>query len=295
MKKVGTRAQRTLHRTCQVTGVGYFSGADLHVRFVPAPEDTGVIFRRVDLPGKPMLAASASSVTRATRRTTLGQAPCQIEMVEHVLAALAGLKIDNCWVELDGPELPGLDGSAIDYVRALQAAGIETQDAERTIWGTDQPITVVDPQATLTLYPEEGEGLKVSYILDYGDFSPLGKQRHTHEVTPTAFGDGLANCRTFLLQEEAEALRAQGIGQRTQTADLLVIGAHGPIGNTLRYADEPARHKCLDIIGDLSLFGHDLGGHLVGYRSGHALNVRLVRRLHQLMTWQYVQPRRLAA
>jgi UDP-3-O-[3-hydroxymyristoyl] N-acetylglucosamine deacetylase len=295
MRKTGQRCQRTIEHPCLVTGVGYFTGADLQVRFVPAPEDTGIIFRRTDLRNKPVLPATVTSVTGANRRTTLGQSPGRIDMVEHVLSALAGLRIDNCEVELNGPELPGLDGSALAYVRALQAAGIETQNAEKDIWGTEVPITVVDAQATLTLYPDFGDGFKVSYILDYGNFSPLGIQRHTHEVTPTAFGDGLADCRTFLMQEEAEALRAQGIGQRTQFGDVLVIGPRGPVGNYLRYADEPARHKCLDIIGDLSLFGHDLSGHVVGYRSGHALNVRLVRRLHQLIVWRDVKPQRLAA
>lgn len=297
MKQFGARSQRTTQRNCVVIGVGYLTGADIEVRFVPAPPDTGIVFRRVDLPGKPLVPAVASSVTRANRRTTLGHATCQIDMVEHVLAALAGLRIDNCYVELNGPELPGLDGSAFAYVQTLKEAGIETQDAEKEIWGTDQPVTVVDPQATLTLYPEEGEGLKVSYILDYGDFSclGLGMQRHTHEVSPHAFCDGLAECRTFLMQGEAEMLRAQGIGSRTRLGDLLVFGPEGPVGNHLRHADEPARHKCLDIIGDTSLFGYDLCGHLVGYRSGHFLNVRLVRRLLQLRAWKDVQPRRLAA
>ena len=296
MKKYGYRSQRTMQRPCAVNGVGYLTGADLQVRFVPAPADTGIVFRRTDLPGMSTLPATAASVTRANRRTTLGQLPCQIDLVEHVLAALAGLRIDNCWIELNGPELPGLDGSALPYVRALKAAGIVVQDAHKEIWGTAEPITVVDAQATLTLYPsDEADTLKVSYILDYGDFSPLGMQRHTHRVTPTYFSDGLADSRTFLMQEEAEALRAQGIGQRTQFTDLLVFGPHGPVGNQLRYADEPARHKCLDIIGDLSLFGQDLCGHVVGYRSGHALNVRLVRRLLQLITWHNATPQRLAA
>jgi UDP-3-O-acyl-N-acetylglucosamine deacetylase len=219
-------------------------------------------------------------VTGTQRRTTLGHAPGQVTLVEHVLAALAGLRIDNCYVEVDGPEPPGLDGSARTFVDALQQAGSVLQPARRSVWSVTEPIYVATGGATLTLHPTDEPKLKVSYLLDYGPVSPIGRQSHTQVVTPDTFAHELAEARTFLLAEEAIELRRQGIGLRTTAADLLVIGPGGrPIGNQLRHADELARHKILDIVGDLSLFGHDLCGHVVAYRSGHPLNIELAREL----------------
>jgi UDP-3-O-acyl-N-acetylglucosamine deacetylase len=199
--------------------------------------------------------------------------------VEHVLAALAGLRIDNCLVELNAPEPPGLDGSARSFVKCLQDAGACLQSARRAVWGVDEPLLVRQGGATLALYPAQSDELRISYLLDYGSFSPLGRQRHTASITPESFANELAACRTFLLETEAAEFQRRGLGPRTQVTDLLVFGHSGPLHNRLRYADEPARHKILDLIGDLSLLGHDIRGHLVAYRSGHPLNVELVRAL----------------
>jgi UDP-3-O-acyl-N-acetylglucosamine deacetylase len=203
--------------------------------------------------------------------------------VEHVLAALAGMKIDNCLVEVDGPEPPGLDGSAHGFVQLLRQAGFRALDAKRPVWTVDAPVTVAQGDSTLTLHPAEDTGLKVSYFLDYGARSPIDRQLHTQRIDPTTFGVDIAPCRTFLLEEEATAFRKQGLGANTQISDLLVFGRRGPIDNQLRFANEPARHKILDIVGDLSLFGDDLCGHVVAYRSGHPLNIELVRALTQQM------------
>ena len=132
---------------------------------------------------------------------------------------------------------------------------------------------------TLALYPPGRDELKISYTLDYGLNSPIDRQRYTQAITAESFLNHLASCRTFLLESEATGLRSQGLGARTTAADLLVFGRRGPIDNGLRYANEPARHKILDLVGDLSLFGHDLRGHVVAYRSGHPLNIELVRQL----------------
>jgi UDP-3-O-acyl-N-acetylglucosamine deacetylase len=202
-----------------------------------------------------------------------------VTLVEHVLAALAGLRLDNCFVEVNAPEPPGLDGSAKGFVDALLGAGVRLQPARRAVWCVDSSIVLSHNGATLALHPDDGEELTASYLLDYGQHSPLGRQSHTQMVTPASFANDLADCRTFLLEEEAIALRQQGLGVRTSVSDLLVFGSTGPIGNRLRYANEPARHKILDLIGDLSLLGHDVRGRLVAYRSGHPLNVELVRAL----------------
>ncbi|MBY0230795.1 MAG: UDP-3-O-acyl-N-acetylglucosamine deacetylase [Gemmataceae bacterium] len=283
VRRHSTRPQRTIARPAAVAGPGILTGSPVRLRFQPAPADTGAVFVRADLPGKPRLPAHVSRVTGTARRTTLGTAPVQVALVEHVLASLAGLRIDNCLVELDGPEPPGLDGSAAAFVQALQGAGIVGQDAPRPVWGVDEPVTVRSGEACLTLHPPEGPGLLLTYFLDYGPLSPLVEQVATLELSPGAFARQVSRCRTFVLDHEADELRRQGIGAHLSPSDILVFGPRGPVENRLRFADEPARHKLLDMVGDLSLLGADLCGHLVAYRSGHPLNVRLCQELHARM------------
>jgi len=283
VRRQTTRPQRTIVHNREVRGVGLLTGADVGLRLLPAPPSTGVVFVRTDLPGRPRIPAQIDQVTGTNRRTTIGRPPAQVTLIEHVLAALTGLRIDNCIVELDAPEPPGLDGSSRGFVEVLLEAGVVNQPAVRGVWRVDQPVTVQAPGVSLTLHPpEEGiEGLTMSYFLDYGPGSPIGRQLATHQITPGVFIQDLAECRTFLLLEEAEELRRQGLGARTTTADLLVFGPRGPIENKLRHGNEPARHKVLDMIGDLSLLGVDLCGHVVACRSGHPLNIELARSLHQ--------------
>ena len=281
VRRLSYRYQRTIVRPAEVLGVGYLTGASVRLRFVPAPPYTGIVFVRVDLGPAACIAARVENVTGTQRRTTLGHAPVSVSLVEHVLAALAGLRIDNCFIELNAPEPPGLDGSAQRFVDCLQDAGARLQPARRAVWGIDEAIVVGHQGATLALHPAEDDELRVSYLLNYGPISSLGRQLHTAVVTPERFANYLAGSRTFLLEAEAREFQRQGLGARTQVTDLLVFGPHGPIHNQLRYADEPARHKILDLIGDLSLLGHDVRGHVVAYRSGHPLNVELVRALTQ--------------
>jgi len=279
VKKLSFRPQRTLARPTEVSGVGFLTGSNVHLRFLPAPADSGVVFVRTDLRTTPRIPATVRNVTGTQRRTTLGRAPAYVTLVEHVLAALGGLRIDNCFIELNAPEPPGLDGSARRFVEALVEAGPVLQSAKRPIWTVTEQVTVSHAGATLTLHPTDDDVLRVSYLLDYGLGCPIGWQSHTQNVAPEGFITDVAGCRTFLLEDEANEFRRQGFGVRLSPADLLVFGPRGPIGNCLRFANEPARHKVLDIIGDLSLFGADLRGHIVAYRSGHPLNVDLVREL----------------
>jgi UDP-3-O-[3-hydroxymyristoyl] N-acetylglucosamine deacetylase len=295
VRRIGSRSQRTLARPAEVRGTGYLTGADVTLRFLPAPACTGLRFVRTDLSPHVEVPAHVEQVTGTRRRTTLGTAPAEVGLVEHVLAALAGLRLDNVLIELDAPEPPGLDGSSRAFVAALLDAGFVTQPAARDCWHVEEPLMLESGGATLTLHPPgDDNGLTISYFLDYGAFSPLGRQLHTQVVTPTSFAEDLAACRTFLLREEAEELRRQGLGRRTTAADLLVFGPNGPIDNELRFANEPARHKVLDLVGDLALLGVDVCGHVVAYRSGHPLNVELVRGLHRRL-WPGRLPARTAA
>jgi UDP-3-O-acyl N-acetylglucosamine deacetylase len=281
LRRHSYRYQRTIARPVAVEGIGFLTGAVVHLRFEPAPADTGVVFVRTDLRPPAHIPARIDRVTGTQRRTTLGHLPAQVGLVEHVLASLAGLRIDNCFVELDAPEPPGLDGSAHGFVEVIRAAGPLLQGARQAAWCVDAPVVVSQGGATLALHPDVGGHLKVSYLLDYGLNSPIDRQSFTQIITPEHFAAEVAACRTFLLEREALELRRQGLGARITAADLLVFGPRGPIHNRLRFANEPARHKVLDIVGDLSLLGVDVLGHVVAYRSGHPLNIGLVRILSQ--------------
>ena len=282
MRRIGYRHQRTLARPAEVGGVGFITGARTRLRFLPAPPNTGHVFVRTDLPGRPATPARADRVTGTARRTTLGPPDAGVTLVEHVLAALAGLRIDNCVIELDAPEPPGLDGSAFGFVDALAAAGAVLQPQPRWVWAATEPVVVSHGGATIGLYPpddETGPDLRASYILDYGPQAVIPRQAYTVPITPDTFTREVSGCRTFLLEHEAHELRRQGVGTHLTASELLVFGPAGLIDNKLRFADEPARHKVLDLVGDLALFGADLIGRVVAYRSGHALNVTLAEQL----------------
>lgn len=279
VRVIGYRHQRTLAVPAEIEGVGFVTGARVRVRFLPAAPHSGLVFRRTDQPAAPPVPARADLVTGTARRTTLGPPEHGVTLVEHLLATLAGLRIDNCEIELNGPEPPGLDGSSAGYVAALSAAGATTQFARRSVWAVSESVVVSSGGATIALHPATDTALRASYLLDYGTIQPIHRQTFTVDVTPGEFVREVAGCRTFVTVSEAEALRKQGVGKHLTPADLIVFGERGPIGNRLRFADEPARHKVLDMIGDLALCGFDLAGHVVAYRSGHALNVELARTL----------------
>jgi UDP-3-O-acyl N-acetylglucosamine deacetylase len=303
------RYQRTITRPAEVWGIGYLTGANVCLRFLPAPPSSGIVFVRTDLRPRQYVPAHIDQVTGTQRRTTLGHPPVQIGLVEHVLAALAGLRIDNCEVELNAPEPPGLDGSSREFVTTLLKAGICRQGVPRSVYCVDESIVLHGRGTSLAIHPPMSiaswpgnpwltpmnHELRLTYILDYGLSSPIGRQMHTQVINPGSFAEELSSCRTFILEEEAEELRKQGLGTRTTVADLVVFGPKGPIDNTLRFANEPARHKVLDLVGDLALLGADLCGHVVAYRSGHPLNVELVRRLQQQLRLTCPLPQRQAA
>jgi UDP-3-O-[3-hydroxymyristoyl] N-acetylglucosamine deacetylase/3-hydroxyacyl-[acyl-carrier-protein] dehydratase len=275
-----SRRQRTLAEAAEVRGVGFFHGGDVTIRFHPAEADTGIVFRRSDLPGRPTIPARIESVIASHRRTTIRRGPASVEMIEHVMAALAGLQVDNAVVEIDGPECPGCDGSSRPFVEALDRAGIVEQDRMRRALVLEDSILVHEGEAVLAAHPVGSEGrLTLSYHLDYGREAPIPAQTFCVGLSAETFRTELAPSRTFLLESEATALRAAGLGTRTTAADLLIFGRDGVIGNALRYADECARHKVLDMVGDLALLGVDLHGLVVAYRSGHLTNAALARRL----------------
>ncbi|MHC4177204.1 MAG: UDP-3-O-acyl-N-acetylglucosamine deacetylase [Planctomycetota bacterium] len=272
-----TRNQRTIASPATVRGIGYWSGRDVRVEFRPAEADTGIVFVRDDLEGRPQIAATIENWTDTALRTTLRCGTAGVDMIEHIMAALAGLQIDNCRLCVDQAEMPGCDGSCLPFVEALSAAGIVEQDAIRPRRIIREIIRLGGAQSWIEARPCCTGDTVLEHELDYGSGGPIGHQSLDISLSPESFCDDLAASRTFVFQKEAAALRAQGLGQRVTYQDLLVFGPDGPIDNQLRFPDECVRHKLLDMVGDLALAGCDLIGRFVAYRSGHRLNAELVR------------------
>ncbi len=269
------RCQRTIAQRVAVTGFGYWSGQDVRVEFRPAKADSGVAFVRGDLPQPVRLPVDVGCRVAVPRRTCLQVGDVRVEMVEHVLAALSGLGIDNCDVWVDAAELPGCDGSSLAFVEALDRAGILDQSLPVCPLQVDRQLRFGDEQAWIEINPPRVAGLSIEYRLDYGS-GPIGRQSLTVEITPETFRQELASCRTFLLEEEARLLMSQGLGERVTPSDLLIFNSAGPIANSLRFVDECVRHKILDVVGDLALANCPIVGHVIANRSGHSLNAALV-------------------
>lgn len=287
------RSQHTIARSVDVLGFGYWSGQDVRVEFRPADAGTGLVFVRRDVASRPRIAALVENRVETPLRTTLAVNGVSVEMVEHVLAACAGLELDNCEIWVDQPEMPGCDGSSQVFVDALSDAGIVKQDASRQRLVVTETTRVGDEQSWVEIRPRSQGGLKVKYRLDYGNESAIGRQTLELVVNPKSFCRELASARTFLLESEAEWLRSCGLGTRVTVEDLVVFGDEGPIGNELRFEDECVRHKALDLVGDFALAGCEIVGQVVAHRSGHRLNAELVRAL--LLEGQVIGEQRRSA
>lgn len=263
-------------------GRGLFTGEPVSMHLRPAPPHTGIWFVRTDQNPPARIAATVGNVSRRARRTSLRNGTVAIETVEHCLSACAGLGVDNLQIEIGGGELPAGDGSSLAFVESLRAAGICQQDAVRQSFAIRDIVRVVDGDSELLALPAmdpNSETLEISYELDYGPSTPIGRQYYRTVVTPENFEANIAPARTFVLEVEARQLRESGLGAHLSYEDVLVFGPDGPIGNTLRFPDECVRHKVLDLLGDLMLFGRFLIGRVYARKSGHALNHAMVRAL----------------
>lgn len=263
-----------------MSGYGFWSGRDIDLNFQPAEANTGIVFVRSDLPGQPRIPAVIQNRINGPRRTTLVAEGCPVEMVEHVLAALAGLKIDNCEIHATRAEMPGDDGSSRAFTDALSQAGLVELEAERQTIRVTSSIRVGDENTWIQADPVEQDQFELAYQLDYACPS-IGTQTYQTQVTPEIFAKEIAPARTFVLLEEAQELQKKGLGQRVSFKDILVFGPDGPIDNQVRFENECARHKLLDMIGDFSLSGTDLIGKFTASKSGHRLNSQLVFALLQ--------------
>ncbi len=272
------RTQNTLCKPATVTGFGYWSGLDVTVDFRPAAMDTGIRFVRCDLPGRPTVPARIANRTQSPRRTTICRDNVCIEMVEHIMAALYALQIDNCEVVVNKAEMPGFDGSAHAFVEALQRSGIQPQGRPRHQLVATETLRIGDDE-NCWIQIEPCDDFRVTYHLNYPNQPQIGKQDFDIVITADSFTNELADARTFLLSQEAQWLLQQGLGQRVSYQHVLVFDEKGPIDNKLRYQDECVRHKILDVVGDFALSGFDIRGHITASRSGHRLNGELIKRL----------------
>ena len=272
----GRRRQTLAEASAVLSGVGLHSGADASVRLLPAPSGTGLVFRR--LGGGQEIPALASNVSDMSRCTRLSLDGFTVQTVEHVLSALAGLGVDDAVVEIDGPEVPAMDGSTAPFARAILEAGLREQTERVCPITLTQPIFVSDRGSTIAALPSET--LSLTVVLDYPRHAYLGTQAAIFESTAD-YQTQVAPARTYGFLSEIEALRAAGLGLGASADNAVVLG-ETRYETPLRFANELARHKLLDLIGDLALTGHPVCAAVIAVKPSHTLNVRLARLLSEL-------------
>ena len=268
--------QCTLGAAVSQAGVGLHSGAKTQVRILPAAANTGRIFVRTDLLGSPTVPARVDAVKQTLLSTELAAEDAHVRTVEHLLAALIGLGIDNAQIEIDGPEVPLMDGSAQVWVNALQAVGQQTQSADRQVWTITHPIWVRDQDAFVVAMP--ADTTRLTYGIDF-DLPPIGNQWYSWSPAPSSFAQEVAPARTFGLAHQIEYLRAQGLIKGGSLENALVCDRDGWVNPPLRFENEPVRHKLLDLLGDLSLLGTLPTAHIMAYKASHHLHVQLAQAL----------------
>ena len=281
--------QRTLRNPIRATGVGLHTGEKVYLSLKPAPVDTGIVFRRVDLNPVVEIQAKAENVGDTSLSTTLMNGDVRVSTVEHLLSAMAGLGIDNAYVELSAPEVPIMDGSAGPFVFLLQSAGVEEQDAPKKFIRIKKEVTVRQDDKVASLLPFDG--FKISFAIDFDH--PVFKGRKIDaemDFSTTAFVKEISRARTFGFMHEIEYLRSKGLVRGGSVDNAIVVDEYRILNEDgLRYEDEFVKHKILDAIGDLYLLGNTLIGEYKAYKSGHGLNNKVLRELiAQSDAWEVV-------
>ncbi|MFT7286359.1 MAG: UDP-3-O-[3-hydroxymyristoyl] N-acetylglucosamine deacetylase [Halieaceae bacterium] len=281
--------QRTLRNAIKATGVGLHTGEKVYLRLAPAPADAGIVFRRVDLDPVVEIPASAANVGDTTLSTTLMVDGHRVSTVEHLLSAMAGLGIDNAFVDVSASEVPIMDGSAGPFVFLIQSAGIEEQNAAKKFIRIKREVTVVDGDKKASFLPFDG--FKVSFTIDFDH--PVFRDRTAHaevDFSSTSFVKEVSRARTFGFMHEIEYLRSKGLARGGSVDNAIVVDEYRILNQDgLRYDDEFVKHKILDAIGDLYLLGYSLIGEFRAHKSGHALNNASLRALmEQTDAWEMV-------
>ncbi len=266
--------QQTLNRPASFSGLGLHSGNRVNMTILPAPANSGVRFRRVDLDGKPEIEARVENVGETNRSTTLTKGNVKVQTVEHVLAALAGYGIDNAIIELDANEPPIADGSSREFCKIIQAAGIVPLAEKREAYTPTEPIQMESGETVMTLFPDDGFKITCTSADRKGRFT----QFYSTEITPKTWEAELSHARTFCFYEEIEYLIKNGLIKGGSLENAVVIRDDAVLTTEpLRYPEEFVRHKMLDIVGDLSLVGRPIRGHIIAVRPSHAANCEFAR------------------
>jgi UDP-3-O-[3-hydroxymyristoyl] N-acetylglucosamine deacetylase len=263
--------QRTIKKPVKIAGIGLHTGCEVSLELKPAPEKTGIVFRRVDLQGFE-IEAQRRWVSRVVLATTLMKRGVMLSTVEHLLSALYGYGIDNLYIEIDSLEVPILDGSALPFVRLLEEAGTIEQDAERELLLVEEPIRLEEQGKFISIEP--GSSFRISYQIDF-DHPAIGSQSLDLKMSPGNYASEIALARTFGFYAEVEDLLKKGLIRGGSFDNAVVLGDEGVMNGELRVSDEFVRHKVLDLIGDISLCGYPLIGHVKAYKAGHSLHTNL--------------------
>jgi UDP-3-O-[3-hydroxymyristoyl] N-acetylglucosamine deacetylase len=271
-----TRSQTTLRTRVSIEGVGLHSGHPVRARFCPAPAGHGIVFVRLDHPETP-IPGRIESASTFDFATTLAVGGVSVGTVEHVLSAAFGEGLDNCRIELDGPELPILDGSALPFVRLFHAAGFERLDVPVTTLAVSRPVEVSRDGRSVVFRPD-GPGLTITYEIDF-PHPVVGRQELTVAIRPEEYSTRIAPARTFGFARDVEAMRARGLARGGSLHNAVVLDEEGVLSGPLRFRDEFVRHKVLDLLGDLALLGATLDGHILARRAGHAMHIEFARAL----------------
>ena len=271
--------QQTLKKAIKFSGVGLHTGCNINVRISPAGTGYGITFVRTDVPGAPEIKAEGANVVDTNYATTLGKNGVSVSTVEHLLAAFYGLGVDNATVELSGPEVPILDGSAEKFIGMIESAGIRDLPAPRKCLVIKRPIKVSDGDKYVLVLPSRAMGFTIDYSIDFSH-PFLTKQTYSSLFSREVFKKEVGSARTFGFLRDVEMLRANGLAKGGSLSNAVVVGETAVLNvEGLRYPDEFVRHKVLDLMGDLSLVGAPVMGHLVAHMSGHALNHRLIQEI----------------
>ncbi|MDR2439014.1 MAG: UDP-3-O-acyl-N-acetylglucosamine deacetylase [Planctomycetaceae bacterium] len=273
------RFQNTIAQRVIVRGFGFWTGEDVCLEIRPAEPDTGIIFVRSDLIGTPCIPALVEYREEKPRQTSLANGKARVDMVEHLLAALKALQIDNCEIWTDRPEMPGFDGSSQPFILVLKQAGIQTQPTIRKIRIVTRSFRVGNESQRINVMPNRYGLNSYQYTLVPGEGYTIEPQDYQFDLGTQSFCDEIMSCRTFLSKREADYLLDKGLCLRVTPKDVLVLTEHGPLDNTFRFSNECARHKILDMVGDFSLVNCDWVGTFESWRGGHSLNAECVKQL----------------
>ena len=305
--------QTTLKGDIKLTGKGLHTGVDVNLIICPAPENTGYVFIRTDLEGEPTIEAIADNVIDTSRGTTIEQRGNRVSTVEHVLASLSGLGIDNAYIKVDGPEIPILDGSAKCFVEEIQKVGIEVQEAERGFYVIKEKLVYTDAERGIEIAAYPDESFSIDVLIDYNS-KVLGNQ-YAQLTNLSEFAEQVAPCRTFVFFHELEVLLKNNLikGGDLQNAIVIIeqevkqeeldriadlfnkphvhVKPEGFLNNVdLRFHNEPARHKLLDIVGDLALVGRRIKGKIIAKRPGHLANTELAKIIRKMARKEAMKP-----